>query len=92
MGIQLNIKSAEARDLAEQVATRSGETITQAVTESLRQRLAALQRQEAQQPDEFKRREAAAYAIIKGSRALWKPELLEQDYNDWLYDERGLPR
>ena len=62
------------------------------MTESLRQRLAALRREEARQPDELKRREAEAYAIIKGSRARWKKELLEQDYNDWLYDERGSPR
>ena len=91
MGKQLNIKSAEARDLAEQVASGAGETITQAVIVSLRRRLNAMHREKAQEPNELKRREAAAYAIIEGSRALWTPELLEQDYNDWLYDERGLP-
>lgn len=40
----LSIKSAEADDLAREVASLTGESITEAVTESLRLRLRALRR------------------------------------------------
>ena len=43
-GMALSIKSPEADTLARQVAALTGETLTEAITESLRLRLAGLQR------------------------------------------------
>jgi len=42
--VALSIKSAEADELAREVAALTGESITEAVTESLRLRLRALRR------------------------------------------------
>lgn len=91
MGFQLNIKSQEARRLAEELAAESGESITQAVTEALRQRLQTVRRERSQAPDVIKQREQALYDIIKGSRALWRDDKTMEDYDNMLYDERGLP-
>ena len=83
MGVQLNIKSVEARELAEQIAQATGVSLTEAVLEALRER---------QRKVSYDERYARVMSIIEGSRALWKPEFVEADYNDWLYDENGLPR
>jgi antitoxin VapB len=91
MGVQLNIKSAEARRLAEELAAESGESITQAVTEALRERLKNVRRERGVSPEVTRKREKGLQEIVKGSRALWREDLLNSDYNDMLYDERGLP-
>lgn len=92
MATQLNIKSAEARNLAERLAQESGESITQAVTEALRQRLQAVRRERARTPSKMRERELEFYEIIDGSRERWRGGLTSQDINDLLYDEYGLPR
>ncbi|MDP5279557.1 type II toxin-antitoxin system VapB family antitoxin [Sphingomonas sp. DG1-23] len=92
MGAQLNIKSVEARDLAERLAESTGATITEAVTEALRRRLRDVEREQALQPDMVRAREDAFYALICGSRARWKGAMLSIDHADLLYDEDGLPR
>ena len=92
MGVQLNIKSAEARRLAEELAAESGESITRAVTEALRERLQTLRSKRTLDPGVIERREQALYAIVKGSRALWRDAGTMDDHDAMLYDERGLPR
>lgn len=92
MGVQLNIKNPEARRLAECLAEESGESITQAVTEALRQRLHAVRRERARQPDVMRDRETEFYDIVDGSRARWRGGMTSQDFDDLLYDEYGLPR
>lgn len=92
MGVQLNIKSAEARRLAEQLAEESGESITRAVTEALRLRLGSLRRTRALASDSLRDREREFYALIGGSRARWRDALLSADHSDLLYDNRGMPR
>ena len=89
MGMQLNIKSDEAYQLASRLAALTGESLTTAVTEALRARLAA----------EEQSREAAA--MIRDVRALTAEIRAELDKaggepmssnHDWLYDEEtGLP-
>jgi antitoxin VapB len=81
----LNIKDPEAHELARKLAEQTGETMTRAVTEALRERLARFTR--AQKPEAtaddllaIGRRCAAA---IKGKTA---------DHGTLLYDERGLPK
>ena len=92
MAVQLNIKSAEARNLAERLAEESGESLTQAVTEALRLRLQAVRRERARMPDAIRARELEFYAITNGSRERWRGDLTSQDFDDLLYDEYGLPR
>ena len=86
MGMQLNIKSDDAYQLASKLAELTGESLTTAVTEALRQRLYAEIR--ARERDERMARVREITADIR--RNLREP--LPSSNHDWLYDERGLPR
>nr|WP_165388341.1 type II toxin-antitoxin system VapB family antitoxin [Sphingomonas populi] len=92
MATQLNIKSPEARRLAEALAEESGQSITQVVTDALRQRLTAVRRERARTPDAMRKRELQFYDIVEGSRERWRGGMTAKDYDDLLYDEHGLPR
>ncbi|UIJ44454.1 type II toxin-antitoxin system VapB family antitoxin [Sphingomonas cannabina] len=92
MGVQLNIKSAEARALAEELAEATGESITEAITAALRLRLRQIALEKAKEPNAMREREMAFYRLIRGSRMRWKGAMLSVDHGDLLYDEHGLPR
>ena len=80
----LNVKDPEAHRLAQAIAKATGETITQAVTEALRERYERLQR---------RRRKASVdelLAIAKRASAQVKRPYL--NHAEFLYDERGLPK
>ncbi|MBY0283584.1 MAG: type II toxin-antitoxin system VapB family antitoxin [Sphingomonas sp.] len=83
MGAQMNIKSDEAYALATEIAGRTGETLTQVVLEALRARQRALTKDE---------RFEQAMAICRDARSRMSPELLALDMDEYLYDERGLPK
>jgi len=83
MGAQMNIKSDEAYALATEIAGRTGETLTQVVLEALRARQRELTKDE-----RFER----AMAICRDARSRMTPEFLATDFDDLLYDERGLPK
>ena len=86
--MSLNIKNPEAHALATRLAQKTGETLTDAVTTALRQRLERLER-----TTEFdEQRYQALKALVKDSRGLWRDSLLTIDHGDLLYDERGLPK
>jgi antitoxin VapB len=86
--MSLNIKRPEAHMLAERLAKLTGETLTEAVTAALRERLARLERT----TDFDEERYQALKALVKDSRSLWRDSLLAVDHGDLLYDERGLPK
>lgn len=83
--MSLNIKSREAYRLARELAEATGETLTAAVTESLRQRLAALRR----------RRDRARVRAAVGDIQEMVASLPDRDdrpADEILgYDEHGLP-
>ena len=83
MGAQMNIKSDEAHALATEIASRTGETLTQVVLEALRARQRELTKAE---------RLDAVMAICRDARSRMSPELLALDMDEFLYDERGLPK
>jgi antitoxin VapB len=86
--MSLNIKNPEAHALATRLAQKTGETLTDAVTTALRERLERLER-----TTEFdEKRYEALKASVKDSRGLWRDSLLTIDHGDLLYDERGLPK
>lgn len=86
MGVQLNIKSAEARELAEKLAAATGESLTEAVTRALEERLRKVRKLSA---DELI---AKWTEIGRRNRELW-PEMPTSDQiDDLLYDEDGLPK
>ena len=81
----LNIKDPEAHHLAQVLAKETGETMTHAVTEALRERL--------QRVRQHRRPEATVAELLaigrRCARALKGPAV---DHGTLLYDERGIPR
>jgi antitoxin VapB len=80
----LNIKDPEAHRLARAIARTTGETMTRAVTEALRERHERLQRRDA----------AALAADIRAiaKRAAAHVQRPYLDHAELLYDEHGLPK
>ena len=81
----LNIKSKEADSLVEQVAKLTGESKTQAVIESLRQRLEREQRVRDGST-------LAADLVAIGKKCAAYPRQDSTDHGALLYDETGMPR
>jgi antitoxin VapB len=81
----LNIKDPEAHKLARKLAQQTGETMTRAVTEALRERLARLTRAQ--------KSEATAEDLLAiGRRCAATLKEKSVDHGSLLYDERGLPK
>jgi antitoxin VapB len=83
----LNIKHQEAHHLARKLADLTGESLTTAVVEALRERLERIQR-ERQDEDLVER----LLALGKEYAAHMREPYRSMDPNEFLYDERGLPR
>ena len=82
----LNIRNPETERLADEVARRTGETKTEAVTQALRERLARLRR------DRSKRRLADELEEI-AEHCASLPVLDARTPEESLeYDDRGMPR
>ncbi len=83
----LNIKNQEAHRLARELASLTGESMTEAVTEALRARL-----------DHVRRGRGGGglaerlLAIGRDCAAHLKEPYRSADHGELLYDERGLPR
>ncbi len=86
--MSLNIKNPEAHELAERVARITGETLTEAVTKALRERLERIEDGGAIEEERF----SELKALITDSRRLWLEPNLSVDHGDLLYDELGLPK
>ena len=83
--MSLNIKDPEAHKLAQRLAEETGETMTQAVTIALREKLLRVRR--------AKRSKATAEelrAIARRFRSHLKGPV--EDHGTLLYDEKGLPK
>jgi antitoxin VapB len=81
----LNIKDPEAHKLARKLAEQTGETMTRAVTEALRERLARLSR--AHKPET-----TADDLLAIGRRCAATLKGKPVDHGALLYDEHGLPK
>lgn len=82
--VSLNIKDPEAHRLARAIASRTGESLTSAVIQALRQRYQQLG---AQHPDSLAN-DLRAIAQ-RASKHMQRPYA---DHAEFLYDEHGLPR
>lgn len=85
MGMQLNIKSDEAYRMASELAELTGESLTAAVLEALRQRLEAERKAR-----DKERLVAEVLALGAEIRLLVGPEAASTD-TDFFYDEDGFP-
>lgn len=81
----LNIKDPEAHKLARRIAQKTGETMTRAVTEALRERLARLSRGHASTA-------MAEELLAIGRRCAATLKKRPVDHAILLYDEYGLPK
>lgn len=84
--MSLNIKNEETQRLAQELAKLTGESMTAAVREAVRERL-----------DRVRRARTVSLAdrllaIGKDCAAHLKEPFRTIDHGDFLYDERGLPR
>jgi antitoxin VapB len=86
--VSLNIKNPEAHALAARLAKKTGETMTEAVVRSLRERLARLE----QTPDFDQALYEKLKAIATACRKHMREPYLSAEHGDLLYDERGLPK
>ncbi|MGH6898944.1 MAG: type II toxin-antitoxin system VapB family antitoxin [Geminicoccaceae bacterium] len=84
----LNIRDPEAQQLARELADATGETMTNAVIEALRERLERLRVRE-----NVRRNERAARLMAHGRRFAALPVLDPRTPDELIgYDEVGLPR
>jgi antitoxin VapB len=81
----LNIKNPETHRLATELARLTGETLTQAVTEAVRERLERVSRQ--------RRKASAAELLAIGQRcaAHLHTPATSAEHATLLYDRQGLP-
>jgi len=84
--MSLNIKNEDAHRLAQELASLTGESLTGAVTEALRERLERVRRERDQSLAE------RLLAIGKDCAAHLNEPFRSLDHGELLYDERGLPR
>jgi hypothetical protein len=82
MGVQMNIKNAEAVALAHEVAELRGISVTQAVLEALKANKRELTADD---------RKAKMDAFLAESRRLYRDEDRNIDHTAFLYDENGMP-
>lgn len=86
----LNIKRPETYELAKAVAERTGLSLTDAVTEALRDKLATL---DAGRKADIARKVTRALELAEAYRLASGPDLGTRDEIDAeMYDEHGLPR
>ena len=84
--MSLNIKNAETHRLVRELAALTGESMTEAVTAAVRERLERLRREQGQSLAD------RLLAIGKDCAARLKESFRSVDHDELLYDERGLPR
>ena len=86
LGMSLYIRNEEADRLARELAARTGESLTDAVTMALRERL------ERTLAKPLTREEKIAFVREIQDRIAKLPVLDPRDPDDMLYDEDGLPK
>ena len=84
----LSIKNTETERLARELATATGQGITEAVTTALRQSLAAAR----SSPDRRESVLGELRRISSDAAARWPADQRAALHGDQLYDEQGLPR
>lgn len=82
----MNIKNPETHQLAREVAALTGESVTGAVTQSLRERLERLR------ADQREGTAAALLMLGRDTASRMSPDLRQADTDDLLYGPDGLPR
>jgi antitoxin VapB len=82
----MNIKNKEAHQLTKQLAKLTGESLTTAITEAVRERLARVRREQGVDLAE------RLSLIGRDCAAHLKKPFRTIDHDEMLYDDRGLPK
>jgi antitoxin VapB len=85
--MSLNIKNEEAHKLAQQLAKLTGENMTEAVTNAVRERL-----ERAREDRRTSRLSERLLTIGKDCARRLKQPFRTIEHGDLLYDEKGLPK
>lgn len=87
--MSLNIKNAETYRLVKELADETGESMTAAVTEAVRERLGRIRAEHDNDPEaRFQR----GLALLAAMRERAPAGYFDQDFDELLYDEMGLPK
>jgi antitoxin VapB len=81
--MSLNIKNEATHRLAQELAAMTGESLTTAVTEAVRERLVRVK---------SKGMKERIMKIAKECAPRWKEPFRSVDHGELLYDEKGLPK
>ena len=84
--MSLNVKNQETYQLADELAKLTGESLTEAVTEAVRERLVRVRRDQGVWVSDRLLR------IGRDCAKRLREPYRSTDHGDLLYDERGLPR
>jgi len=84
--MSLNIKDEKTHRMARELARATGESMTAAVSEAIRERL------ERVRADSKQDMVGRIMKIAKECGPLWKEPYRSIDHGDLLYDEKGLPK
>jgi antitoxin VapB len=84
--VGLNIKNEETHQLIEELAQLTGETMTGAVTQAVRERLERVKRERGETLSD------RLLAIGKDCAARLREPFRSADHGALLYDDRGLPQ
>jgi antitoxin VapB len=84
--VSLNIKDEKTHRMARELARATGESMTAAVSEAIRERLERVRADSRQDMVE------RIMKIAKECGPLWKEPYRSIDHGDLLYDEKGLPK
>ncbi|MBA2702122.1 MAG: type II toxin-antitoxin system VapB family antitoxin [Chloroflexi bacterium] len=87
--MSLNIKNPETYRLVKELADATGQSMTAAVTEAVRERLRQVR---AEQPDDVETRLQRMLDLAAVIRDNAPSGYFDQDFDELLYDEKGLPK
>lgn len=86
--MSLNIKSDKAHELTRELAQLTGESLTEAVTVAVAERLERVR----QKHSDTQRRAEALLAIGRDTAPRLREPARSVEHGELLYDEKGLPR
>jgi antitoxin VapB len=84
--MSLNIKNPKTLHLARELADLTGESVTEAVTVAVEERLQRVKH------DDKIARKARIMVLLDDAASRIKEPYKSRNWDEYLYDERGLPR
>lgn len=90
--MSLNIKNPETYRLVKELADETGQSMTAAVTAAVQAQLDRIRAERGESEAEIEMRMQRARALLAEIRDHAPAGYWDQDFDELLYDERGLPK